>query len=88
MPAPVRPIGETRKCIVEYLEKTGRPMTWPQIRTAVGITAGYRTQKRMLDLGQIRRAGVDALGVKLFVVGSRPIRQTSTRKKMGRTGRK
>lgn len=69
MPAPVRPQGETRQLIVKFLEKTARPMSWPEITRAVGITAGYRTQKRMLTLGQIQQAGFDASGTQLYRVG-------------------
>lgn len=81
MPAPVRPAGETRQLIVEFLERTGRPMTWPEIARAVGITAGYRTQKRMLDLGQIQRAGFDSSGTQLYAAGSHPISQSGAVKR-------
>ncbi len=73
MPAPVRPPGDTRQLIVEFLERTGRPMTWPEIARAVGITAGYRTQRRMLELGQIQQAGFDPSGTQLYAASSQSI---------------
>ena len=69
MSAPVRDRGETRRLIVARLKKAGHPLTWPDIREAVGITAGYRTQKRMLEDDQIRKAGVNVTGVQLYALG-------------------
>lgn len=81
MPAPVRPPGDTRQLIVEFLETTGRPMTWPEIARAVGITAGYRTQRRMLELGQIQQAGFDASGTQLYAASSQSVPQRSAVKR-------
>ncbi len=67
MPAPVRPPGETRDLIIEILSKSPIPMTWPEITSAAGITAGYRTQKRMLESGQIQLYKSDSSGKKCFV---------------------
>jgi hypothetical protein len=71
MPAPVRPPGETRRLILDLLRKTARPMTWPEITRGVEITAGYRTQRRMLQLGEIEHAGFDHAGTQLYAAGSR-----------------
>lgn len=75
MPAPVRSPGDTRQLIVEFLERAGRPMTWPEIARAVGITAGYRTQRRMLELGQIQQAGSDATGTQLYAASFQSVSQ-------------
>lgn len=79
MPAPVRPAGETRQLIIKLLEKTARPMTWPEITRAVEITAGYRTQKRMLQLGEIQHAGFDLSGTQLYAAGSHSVSQPAVK---------
>lgn len=75
MPAPVRPQGETRQLILDFLERSRRAWTWPEIARAVGITAGYRTQARMLESRQIQKAGFDASGKPLYAAGSLSITQ-------------
>ncbi len=84
MPAPVRPQGDTRQLIVEFLERSRRAWTWPEIARAVGITAGYRTQARMLEFRQIQKAGFDALGKQLYAAGSQSIPQPVSVKQQAR----
>lgn len=78
MPAAIRPKGETRRLIVEYLEKNG-PMTRPQIAEAVGIQSGVKTLRKMVKDGQIKLGGFNRSGTQLYMAKSRSINNTTKR---------